>query len=145
MQQVAMCRVQLDQVEPCLQSALCGRGERSDNALYSCEVQCYRLSEVFPKTNRAGGHHILPPAFTRGQKPLLFSTWTRHAGLAPRVRQLHPCASTLTMNKCNHSFQLCDVIVFPQSQVLRRDPALGKNSRRFGKHQPCATHGTASQ
>ena len=137
--------MQLDQIETRLQSPLGGPGKRPDNRLYTRNVQRHGRSVVFRKRHCTGGHHVLPPAFTRGQIPLLRSPWARHAGFAPRVRQLHTSACTLPMKEGNDAFQPGDVIVLPQSQILRRNPPFGQHCRCLRKNQPRPTDGTASQ
>src|SRR5664279_1417109 len=59
--------------------------------------------------------------------------------------QLHPGHTTLLMNEADDSGQRRNVIVTPDTQVLRADAALGNNGSCLGKHQPSPTHGTAAQ
>jgi hypothetical protein len=139
-----MRRVQLDQVESCLQSAFRGLGERPDNGLYSGEVQRDGLTIIFRETYRAGGHHVLPPALTGLEIPLLGSPGTRHTRFASGVRQLHSGACTLRVNKFDNPPQAGDVIVFPQPQVFGRDAPFGQHGGRFGKHQSSSAHRPAT-
>jgi hypothetical protein len=49
------------------------------------------------------------------------------------------------MNKPDDSSQRLNVTVLPDAQVLRTNPALGKNRRGFGKHQSSTAHCPAAE
>ena len=61
------------------------------------------------------------------------------------MRQLHPSHAALLMNKPDDSSQRFNVIIHPDAQVLRADPALGKNGSCFGKYQSCTACCPAAQ
>jgi hypothetical protein len=80
--------------------------------------------------------HSLRPS--RKSKPV-------SAGLATGVRQLHSSHGPLLMNKPDDSSQRLNVRVHPDTQVLRTNPALGKNRSGFGKHQSSTANRAAAQ
>jgi DEAD/DEAH box helicase len=81
----------------------------------------------------ARGNDVVPTTVTFGN-PSVACPWRVSAGLATRMRQLHPSYAALLMNKPDDSSQRLNVIIHPDAQVLRANPALGKNCRRFCKH-----------
>src|SRR6266404_7991468 len=61
------------------------------------------------------------------------------------MRQLHPSYAALLMNKPDDSSQRLHVIIHPDAQVLRTNPALRKNRSCLGKHKSSPAYGPAAQ
>src|SRR5229473_2068500 len=106
--------------------------ERSRHRIVIGESQCTRSNDIVPASIIFGDHSLTCP------RPV-------SAGLATGVRQLHPSHAALLMNKPGDSSQRLNVIVHPDAQVLRTNPALGKNGRCFGKHQSSTAYCPAAQ
>src|SRR6202167_4009591 len=94
--------------------------------------------------NSAWRNNLLPPSVTLGNRSVT-GPGCVGAGLATGVRQLHPGYCSLFMDKPDDSRQWRNMIVFPDSQILRTDASLGKNCRCFSKYQSRAAYGPAAQ
>ena len=76
---------------------------------------------------------------TRGEDAAPFPRLLR-GRLAPGMRKLHPRRSSLCLDEAGDPRQRFDVLVLPDAQILRRDPALRSHRARLGEHQPGTTH-----
>src|SRR5260370_10210731 len=123
---VPMSSVNLDYSEAGLTGTARGGGKsRNDVAdAVDGERSWHRIPNG--KRQRARRHDIAPTPFTFGN-PSMPCRRRVSAGLATGMRQLHPSQAALLMNKPDDSSQRLDVIVHPDAQVLRTNPALRKN------------------
>src|SRR4029077_7126045 len=67
------------------------------------------------------------------------------AGLAPGMSQLHSSHAPLFVNETDDSAQHFDVLVGPDTEVLRTDAPLRENRRCLGQDQSGTTYGTAAE
>src|ERR1039458_7199896 len=103
-----------------------------------------RLGIVIGESHCAGGHDICPSPCVFGNRPEAFP-WPVGTGFASGMGQLHTGYTALLMNEADDSGQRRNVIVTPDTQVLRTDAALGNNGSCLGKHQSSPAHGAAAQ
>src|SRR6185369_15192762 len=94
---------------------------------------------VIRERYRARRNHIVPASFALRDRSVAFPR-SIGAGLATGMRQLHPGHTALLRNKPDDASQRLNVIVHPDTQVLRTDAALGENRSSFGKHQSSTAH-----
>jgi len=110
----------------------------------------YRQSErsrhriVISERQRARRNDILPTAITFGNRSVACPRRVG-AALATGMRQLHASNAALLVNKPHHPRQRLNVLVHARFPNLRTNSALGKNGRRFGKHQSSAAYRPAAQ
>ena len=144
MQQISVSGVNLEHPKTRLARAPRRSGECGHNFLNTFEAERLRHGEVMGEGNSARRNNLLPPSVTLGNRSVT-GPGCVGAGLATGVRQLHPGYCSLLMDKPDDSRQWLNMIVFPDSQILRTDPSLGKNCRCFGKYQSRAANGPAAQ
>ena len=61
------------------------------------------------------------------------------------MRQLHSRNAALLVNEANDALQQLDVIVAPDAEVLRTDPAFRQDRGRFCHHQSSAAYGATAE
>ena len=71
--------------------------------------------------------------------------WPVGTGFASGMCQLHAGYTALLVNEADDPGQRRNVIVTPDTQVLRTDAAFGNNGSCFGEHQSGPAHGAAAQ
>ena len=133
MNQITMSSVNLNDTEIRFTGTACGGGKSRDDILDTVDRERSRHWIVIGERQCARGNDVVPTTVTFGN-PSVACPWRVSAGLATRMRQLHPSYAALLMNKPDDSSQRLNVIIHPDAQVLRANPALGKNCRRFCKH-----------
>ena len=67
------------------------------------------------------------------------------AGLSPCVRQLDTRNGALGSNEAGDALQRLDLLIVPQTKVLRGDAPVGRDRRGFGEHQSGPADGTAAE
>src|SRR5260370_3848507 len=144
MNQVSMSTVNLDDTEARFTGTACG-GDKSRNDAFNTvdrERPGHRIA--IGESQCARRNDILPTPFTFGHRSVACPRRVG-AGLATGMRQLHPSHAALRLNKPQDSRQRFNVMIHPDAQVLRTDPALGKNGSCFGKDQSCTSYCPAAQ
>src|SRR6266850_5927837 len=144
MNQVPMSSVNLDYLEARFTGTARGGGKSRNDVLDAVDRESYWHRILIGKTQRARSNDIAPTPFTFGNPAVPFRRRVS-AGLATGMRQLHPSYAALLMNKPDDSSQRLNVIVHPDAQVLRTNPALRKNRSRLGKNQSSPAYGPAAQ
>src|SRR5882762_3419123 len=144
MKQVSMSSVNLDDTEARFTGTARGAGKSSNDVLNTLNGERSRHRIAISESQCARGNDIVPTTFTFGNRSVACPRRVS-AGLATGMRQLHPSHAALLMNKPDDSSQRINVIIHPDAQVLRTDPALGKNGSCFGKYQPCTAYCPAAQ
>src|SRR5260370_1946368 len=144
MNQIAMSSVDLNDTEARFAGTTGGGSKSGNDVLDTVERERLRHRIVVGESQAAWGNDIVPSPFTFGDRSAA-CPWPVGAGLATGMRQLHPSHAALLMNKPDDSSQRLNVIVHPDAQVLRTNPALGKNSSCFGKHQSSTAYCPAAQ
>src|SRR5258705_3139013 len=144
MNQVPMSSVNLDHSEARFTGTARGGGKSRNEVADAVDRERSWHRIPIGKRQRARRNHIAPTPFTFGN-PSMPCRRRVSAGLATGMGQLHPSYAALLMNKPNDSSQRLNVIVHPDAQVLRTNPALRKNRSRFGKHQSGPAYGPAAQ
>src|SRR5258705_710261 len=144
MNQVPMSSVNLDHSESGFTGTARGGSESRSDVMDAIdrERSCHRIP--IGKRQRARRNHIAPTPFTLGN-PSMPCRRRVSAGLATGMRQLHPSYAALLMNKPDDSSQRLHVIVHPDAQVLRTNPALRKNRSCLGKNQSSPAYSPAAQ
>src|ERR1700682_6220410 len=144
MNQVSMSTVNLDDTVARFTGTTCGGDKSRNDALNTVDRERPGHRIAIGECQCARRNDILPTPFTFGRRSVVCPRRVS-AGLATGMRQLHPSHAALLMNKPHDSSQRFNVIVHPDAQVLRTDPALGKNGSCFGKHQSCTAYCPAAQ
>src|SRR5712664_749625 len=144
MNQVSVSSVNLNDTEARFTGTACRRGKSGNDVLNTIDRKRSRHRIVIGERQRTRRNDIAPPAFTFGNLPVA-CPWRVRAALAAGMRQLHPSHAALLVNKPHDASQRLNVIVFPAAQVLRTNPAFGKNGSSFGKHQSRAANRPAAQ
>jgi len=144
MNQVAMSRMDLNYPEPRFTSATSSLCESGDDFLNAVDGEHLRHGIVIGKRYWAGGYDILPTTSVFGNRPVTFPGPVC-TGLASSMRQLHTGYTALLMNEPDYPGQRFNVIVTPDTKVLRTDAGLGKNGSRLGKHQSSSAYRPAAQ
>src|SRR6266849_6610415 len=130
--------------EACFADTTRRGGKSRNDVLNAVDRERLRHRIVIGENQRARSNDILPTPITFGHHSVACPRPVS-AGLATGMRQLHPSHAALLMNKPDESSQRLNVIIHPDAQVLRTDPALGKNGRCFGKHQSSTAYCPAAQ
>src|SRR6267378_3190915 len=144
MNQISVSSVNLNDTEARFTGTTCGGGKSRDDVLNTVDRERLRHRIVIGESQCTRGNDIVPPSTTFGDRSVACPRPVG-AGLATGMRQLHPSHAALLMNKPDDSSQRINVIIHPDAQVLRTDPALGKNGSCFGKYQPCTAYCPAAQ
>src|ERR1700752_1176227 len=144
MNQVPMSSVNLDHSEARFTGTARRGGKSSNNVLDAIDRERLRHWILIGKTQRARCNDIVPTPFTLGNHSVPYRRGVS-AGLATGVRQLHASCDTLLMYKPDDSSERLNVIVHPDAQILRTNPALRKNRSCLGKHQSGAAYGPTAQ
>src|SRR6267142_2639745 len=144
MDQISMSSVKLNDAEAGFTGTACGGGKSGDDAVNSVDGERSGHRIAIGERQCARSDDIIPASITFGNRSVACPRRVS-AGLATGMRQLHPSHAALLMNKPDDSSQRINVIIHPDAQVLRTDPALGKNGSCFGKYQPCTAYCPAAQ
>src|SRR5947207_9829454 len=134
----------LDDAEPRLTSPAGGGGKTSIYFLNAIKCERLRHRIIVGETQRARGDDFFPAAFILGNSSRSFP-WPARAGFAPGMSQLHSGDAPLFMNETDDSTQHLDVPIVPDAEVLRTDPSLRQNGRRFSKYQSGAANRTTTK
>src|SRR5260370_21242226 len=139
-----MSSVNLDYSEARFTGTARGGGKSRNDVADAVDRECswHRIS--IGKRQRARRNDIAPTSFIFGNSSMPCCRRVS-AGLATGMRQLHPSHAALLMNKPDDPSQRLNVIVHPDAQVLRTNPALRKNRSCLGKHQSRPAYGPAAQ
>ena len=136
MNQVAVGRVDFNNLESSLEGSHCRSPELIDDGLYSCLVQSPWSTVILQKSDgtrcqRLPSSHLLVQ---------LFSTFPRHrtTGLSPGMRQLDGSDTSLPTDKTGDLLQFLHMGILIQSQIRRSDTALRRNRSGFLDDQ-CST------
>src|SRR5882672_7614297 len=144
MNQVPMSSVNLDHSEARFTGTARGGGKSRNDVVDALDRERSWHRIPIGKRQRARRNDIAPTPFTFGN-PSMPCRRRVSAGLATGMRQLHPSHTALLMNKPDDSSQWLNVIVHPDAQVLRTNPALRKNRSCLGKNQSSPAYGPAAQ
>src|ERR1700676_1320427 len=144
MNQVSMSRVNLNHTEARFARPTRRSGKRGNDGFDTVDGECLRHRIVICERQCARGNDIVPAPLTYGDRSVGFPR-SVGAGLAPGMTQLHSSHPALLMNKPDDPSQRLNVIVRPDTQVLRTNPALGENCSGFGEHQSSTADSTAAQ
>src|SRR5467141_4073618 len=139
-----MSSVNLNDTEARFASTARRGGKSRNDVLNTVDRERFRHRKVCAEGQRARCNDVVPTAFAFGNSPVAFPRRVR-AGLAAGMRQLHPSHAALLMNKPHDPSQRLNVIIHPDAQVLRTNPALGKHGSCFGKHQSSRAYCPAAQ
>ena len=139
-----MRRMQLDDAEASLEGAACSRAKAVDDAADAIDRQRLRLGIVVRKLDRARRDNVRPAALILRQRARTVPRPAR-TGLAPGVRQLHAGDAALRVNETHDPRERIDVIVAPDTEVLRADPALRQNRGRFRQDERGTADGAATE
>src|SRR6266436_1085570 len=143
MNQVSMSGVNLNDSKAGFAGTTRGGGKSRNGVLNTVDRERLRHRIVIGERQCARSNDI-PPSTTFGDRSVACPRPVG-AGLATGMRQLHPSHAALLMNKPDDSSQRLNVIVHPDTQVVRTDTALGKNCSCFGKHQSSTAYRAAAQ
>src|ERR1700692_2971054 len=144
MNQVSMSSVNLNDTEARFAGTARRRDKSKTNVLDTFDRERLRHRIGIRKSQCARSNDIVPPSITFGDHSLA-CPWPVSASLATGMRQLHPSHTALLMNKPDDSSQRLNVIVYPDAQVLRTNPALRKDRSCFGVNQSRPAYGPAAQ
>src|SRR6267378_6093576 len=144
MNQISVSSVNLNDTEARFTGTTCGGGKSRDDVLNTVDRERLRHRIVIGESQCTRGNDIVPPSTTFGDRSVACPRPVG-AGLATGMRQLHPSHAALLMNKPDDASQRFNVIVHPDAQVVRADPALGKNCGGFGKHQSRPAYRAAAE
>jgi hypothetical protein len=61
------------------------------------------------------------------------------------MRELHARHRALRLDEAEDAREHLDVLVCPQPEIVRADPALGQHGRRLGEHRRGAADGAAAE
>src|SRR5260370_27414411 len=139
-----MSGVNLNNTEARFAGTTCGGGKRGNDVLNAIDRKRSRHRIAISERQRARRNDIAPTPFALRNRSVACPRRVS-ARLATGMRQLHPSHASLRMNKPDDSSQRLHLIIHPDAQVLRTDPALGKNGRCFGKHQSSTAYCPAAQ
>src|SRR6266403_1959534 len=139
-----MSGVNLNNTEARFAGTTCGGGKRGNDVLNAIDRKRSRHRIAISERQRARRNDIAPTPFALRNRSVACPRRVS-ARLATGMRQLHPSHAAFLMNKPDDSSQRVNVIIHPDAQVLRTDPALGKNGRCFGKHQASTAYCPAAQ
>src|SRR5882762_1652035 len=144
MDQISMSSVNLNDAEAGFTGTACGGGKSRDDAVNSVDGERSGHRIAIGERQCARGDDIIPAAITFGNGSVACPRRVS-AGLATGMRQLHPSDAALIVNKPHDSSQWLNVIIPPDAQILRTNPALGNNGSRFGKDQGSSAHRAAAE
>jgi hypothetical protein len=126
-------RVNLQNLETGGQSAPCGRSKRFDNPADFLFSQRTRRCVIMIEGN--GARCDWRPSALRFRDRSSAFPRTRRAGFAPGVRYLNSSQGALLANKTGDSRKKLDVLVLPDSKVVRADAALGRDCGCLGQYE----------
>src|SRR5262249_2200690 len=141
---IAVCAVYFDDTKASIACATRGRGKRRNGLPNAIAHERLRLWIIFRERDRAWSNDVFPTAFALLNCAIAFP-WPARAGLATRVRQLHPRDAPLLMNKADDALQRLDVIIPPDAEVLRTNAAFRQDCRRFCHHKSRAANRSAAE
>ena len=142
--QVAVRSMDLKDAKASLAGPARSCGKRSDHFLNAIKCERLRNRIVVGEWYCARGHDLLPTAFAFGNCARSFPRPVC-AGFAAGMSQLHSSHAPLFMNETDDSAQHFDVLVGPDTEVLRTDASLGENGRCLGQDQSGAPYRTAAE
>ena len=144
MQQVAVRRMNLNEIEARLESPARCLAKALDNGLDSGFIERGGHRVIRRKGDRAGRDR-LPSALGRSyrRRPLLKGRG--RARLAPGVRQLHAGARALRMDELRDAAEIGNVLVFPDAKIGRRDAAFRQYGRSLKHDQAGSALRAAAQ
>ena len=125
MEQVAVGRVNLNEVKACGDGALRGGGKCGDNVGDSRLIERLRDGIVGSKGKGAGRDRL--PAALVGKQQALPGEGRRHAAFTAGVRELDACMDSLRVKETDDLLELGNVRVFPDAQIAAGDAALGRD------------------
>ena len=103
-----------------------------------------RLRIVVGKRDRRRRQHVRPSALGLTHRAVA-APRPIGARLAAGVRQLHAGDAALRVHEAGDAREHVDVIVLPDAEIFRTDPAFGRDGRRLGEHQAGAADGAAAE
>ena len=134
MQQIAMCRVNLDDVESRFESAVRRGAETLDETPDARPVNSIGCGYRSLNGDRAGRNYIVHPPSATGTTRSGFQG-TSILALRPGMSKLNPDTRALLVDEADDLAQFRDVFVLPQAQVGRRDSSFRRNGCRFNDNQ----------
>ena len=101
-----------------------GGGDKvGDDLVHACAVESDGEWVGFVEADRGGGTGL--PATFRGRNGASLLPWNGHAGLAAGVSELGASVGAVLVEEVRDALEFGDVLVFPDSEVSRRDAAFG--------------------
>lgn len=139
-----MCSVNFNDPEARFPSSTGGCYECSSDFPDSIDGERLRHRIGIGKTQCAWSDNILPPTGAFGDRSLTIP-WPIGTRFASGMGQLHSGYAALPMNEADDPRQRLNMIVLPDTKILRTDTSVGKNGSCLGEHQCGATDGAAAQ
>jgi hypothetical protein len=89
--------------------------------------------------------HDVGPAIFAGREQAFTLPGALHAGLATGVRELNRRVCALPMQEVHDPGERGDVVVLPNTEVVRGDSSFGKDGGGFRENKACTSDGAAAQ
>lgn len=114
------------------------------NCENTLDTKRFRQHVIIGKRYGAGSDHRPPSAVFFTDRPPLLIPWPIDRCFPSGMRKLDAGHSALGFNKFNNPLQVRDMLIFPNTQVLRSDPASCFYCGRLNHNYACSAHCTAS-